>query len=97
MLSQMAGFYSFLVAEQFSSVQLLSRVQLFVTPWTAARQASLSITNSRSLLKLMSIELVMPSNRLIHFSILAVRTPWTVSHHTCTTSSASISLSADAH
>ena len=47
------------------SVQLLSCVQLFVTPWTAARQASLSITNSRSLLKLMPIELVMPSNRLI--------------------------------
>ena len=50
---------------QFSSVQLLSRVRLFVTPWTAARQASLSITNSRSLLKLMSIESVMPSNHLI--------------------------------
>ena len=50
---------------QFSSVQLLSHVQLFVTPWTAARQASLSFTNSWSLLKLMSIELVMPSNHLI--------------------------------
>ena len=48
-----------------SSVQSLSRVWLFVTPWTAAHQASLSITNSRSLLKLMSIELVMPSNHLI--------------------------------
>ena len=47
------------------SVQLLSRVRLFVTPWTAACQASLSITNSRTLLKLMSIELVMPSNHLI--------------------------------
>ena len=47
------------------SVQSLSRVQLFVTPWTAARQASLSITNSWSLLKLMSIESVMPSNHLI--------------------------------
>ena len=46
-------------------VQLLSRVQLFVTPRTAARQASLSITNSRSLLKLMSIESVMPSSHLI--------------------------------
>ena len=46
---------------QFSSVQLLSCVQLFATPWTAARQASLTITNSQSLLKLMSIELVMPS------------------------------------
>ena len=48
-----------------SSVQSLSRVQLFVTSWTAARQASLSITNSRSLLKLMSIDSVMPSNHLI--------------------------------
>ena len=50
---------------QFSSVQSLRRVRLFVTPWTAARQASLSITNSQSLLKLMSIESVMPSNCLI--------------------------------
>ena len=48
-----------------SSVQSLSHVRLFATPWTAAGQASLSITNSRSLLKLMSIELVMPSNHLI--------------------------------
>ena len=48
-----------------SSVQSLSHVQLSATPWTAARQASLSITNSWSLLKLMSIELVMPSNHLI--------------------------------
>ena len=48
-----------------SSVQLLSRVRLFATPWIAARQASLSITNSQSLLKLMSIELVMPSSHLI--------------------------------
>ena len=47
------------------SVQLLSHVQLFVTPWTATRQASLSITNSRSLLKLTSIESVTPSNHLI--------------------------------
>ena len=50
---------------QLSSVQPLSRVQLFVTSWTAAHQASLSITNSQSLLKLISIELVMPSNHLI--------------------------------
>ena len=50
---------------QFSSVQLLSRVQLFETPWIAARQASLSITNSRSLLKLMPIKSVMPSSHLI--------------------------------
>ena len=48
-----------------SSVQLLSRVRLFATPWTAAHQASLSITNSQSLPKLMSIESVMPSNHLI--------------------------------
>jgi len=50
---------------KFSSVQLLSRVQLFVTPWTVARQASLSITNSWSLPKLMFIDLVMPSNHFI--------------------------------
>ena len=49
----------------FSSVQSLIRVRLFATPWTAAHQAFLSITNSQSLLKLMSIELVMPSNHLI--------------------------------
>ena len=50
---------------QFSSVQLLSCVRLFATPWTAACQASLSIINSRSLPKLMSVESVMPSNHLI--------------------------------
>ena len=50
---------------QFSSVQSLSCVQLFVIPWTAARLASLSITNSQSLIKLMSIASVMPSNHLI--------------------------------
>ena len=50
---------------QFTSVQSLSRVWLFLTPWTAACQASLSITNSRSLLKLVSIESVMPFNHLI--------------------------------
>ena len=50
---------------QFSSVQSLSRVLLFVTPWIAARQASLSITNSWSSLRLMSIESVMPSSHLI--------------------------------
>ena len=65
----MYDYYSFLfsviISVQFSSVQLLSRVWLFATPWTAPRQASLSITNSRSLLKLMSIESVMPSSHLI--------------------------------
>ena len=50
---------------QFSSVQSLSRVRIFATPWIAASQASLSITNSWSLLKLMPIELVMPSSHLI--------------------------------
>ena len=53
------------VATKFSSVQSLSRVWLFATPWTAACQASLSITNSQNLLTLMSIELVMPSNHFI--------------------------------
>ena len=50
---------------QFNSVQPFGHVRLFVTPWTAACQASLSITNYRSLLKLMSIDSVMPSNHLI--------------------------------
>ena len=54
-----------LVSVQFSSVQSLSRVQLFATPWIAARHASLSITNSRSSLRLTSIESVMPSSHLI--------------------------------
>ena len=53
------------ITSEFSSVQSLSCVRLFATPWTAACQASLSITNSQSLLKLMSIESVMPSNHLI--------------------------------
>jgi len=52
------------------SVQSLSHVQLLVTPWTAARQASLSIINSQSLLKITSIKLVMPSNHLIFSSCL---------------------------
>ena len=51
--------------DQFSSIQLFSHFQLFTTPWTAACQASLSITNSQSLLKLMSIESLIPSNHLI--------------------------------
>ena len=58
-----AGSYEYV--HQFSSVQSLSRVQLFATPWTTACQVSLSITKSQSLLKLMSIELVMPFNHLI--------------------------------
>ena len=62
---------------QFSSVQLLSHVQLFATPWTAACQASLSITNSQSSLKLMSIKSVMPCSRLIlcHSLLLPPVTP----------------------
>ena len=63
LLVRVAWFYK----EQYciSSVQSLSRVWLFVTPWIAARQASLSITNSQSSLRLMSIESVMPSSHLI--------------------------------
>ena len=57
--------YPYLAISQFTSVQSLGRIQLFATPRTAARQASLSITNSQSLLKLMSIESVMLSNHLI--------------------------------
>ena len=55
---------NFVISSQLSSVAQ-SHVRLFVIPWTVARQASLSITNSRSLLKLMSIKSVMPSNHLI--------------------------------
>ena len=56
---------NFYLAIQFSSVHLLSRVQIFATPWIAACQASLSITNSRSSLRLTSIQSVMPSSHLI--------------------------------
>ena len=55
--------------EQGRSVQLFSGVRLFATPWTTARQACLSITNSWSLLKLTSIESVLPSNHLVLFSL----------------------------
>ena len=58
-------YVSWYFTEFIQSVQLLCRVWLFATPWIVARQASLSITNSRSSLKLMSIELVMPSSHLI--------------------------------
>ena len=58
------------MVQGFSSVQSLSHVRLFVTPWTAVHQASLSITNSQSLLKLMSIESVMLSNHLILYRSL---------------------------
>ena len=60
----------------FSSAQLLSRVRLFATPWTAACQASLSITSSQNLLKLMSMELVMPSNPLILCCPLLLQATW---------------------
>ena len=65
LLLHWGSFQQRLARVQFSSVQALSHVQLFATPWTAAHQASLSITISRSSLKLMSIELVMPSSHLI--------------------------------
>ena len=60
---------------KFSSVQLLSRVWLFTTPWITARQASLSITNCQSSLKFMSIELVMPSSHLIFCHPLVLLSP----------------------
>ena len=59
------GVFCLFDCQAISSVQSLSRVLLFATPWTAAHQATLSITNSHSLLKLMSIESMMPSNHLI--------------------------------
>ena len=59
---------TFCDVSSISSVHSLSHVLLFVTPWTAAYQASLSIINSQSLLKLMTIDLVMPSNHLVPFS-----------------------------
>ena len=62
--------FSIFSRHQYSSVLLNSCVQLFATPWTAACQASLSITNSQSLLKLMSIESVMPSNHLTSCCLL---------------------------
>ena len=57
-----------ITTHQFSSVQSLSRVHIFATPWTAAHQASLSITNSRSSLRLMSVEWEIPTHHLIPFS-----------------------------
>ena len=65
MFNSVLAFASQITWIQFSSVQSLSRVQLFATPWTAAHQASLSITNFQSLLKLMFIESVMPSSHHI--------------------------------
>ena len=65
MLTSQELFFSYNWLRCFSSVQSLSCVRLFVTPWTAAHQASLSITNSQSSPKLMSIDSVMPSNHLI--------------------------------
>ena len=64
-----------------SSVQLLSHVRLFVTPWTTACQASLSITNSQSLFKLISIELVIPSNHLICCPLLLLPSIFNLSQH----------------
>ena len=65
MIQQMLALDLWFLSVQFSPVQWLSRVRLFATPWIAAHQASLSIIISRSSLKLMSIELVMPSSHLI--------------------------------
>ena len=62
---------SSLIIRWFSSVQSLSHVRIFVTPWTAAPQASLSVTNYQSLLRLMSIESAMPSNHLISVNNLS--------------------------
>ena len=62
---QRSAFFMVQLSHPYSSVQSLSCIQLFVTPWTALHQASLSITNPWNLLKLMPIELVMPSNHLI--------------------------------
>ena len=64
-LDMITTYKKYIQLKKFSSVQLLSRVWLFATPWIAAYQASLSINNFWSLLKLMSIESVMPSNHLI--------------------------------
>ena len=64
-LGKMNKFWRWMSSWYFVAVQMLSRVQLFATPWAAAHQASLPITNSRSFLKLMSIESVMASNHLI--------------------------------
>ena len=68
-------FFSLFSSVQFSSVHSLSCVWLFATPWIAARQASLSVINSRSSLKLMSIELVMPSSHLILCHVLLLLPP----------------------
>ena len=65
----------FIILHQFSSVQSLSRVWLFATPWIAARQASLSITNTRSSLRLTSIESVMPSSHRILYCPLLLLPP----------------------
>ena len=70
--SHSQNFHYSIIVLLFSSVQLLSRVRLFATPWIAARQASLSITNSRSSLKLMSIELVMPSSILFLLCLIYI-------------------------
>ena len=67
--------WSFPLCVQFSSVQLLSCVRLFVTPWIAAHQASLSISNSKNSLRLMSIESVMPSSHLILWRPLLLLAP----------------------
>ena len=69
-LSLSLSLLSFLHFQRIVDVQLISCVRLFVTPWTAARQASLSFTISQSLLKLLSIELMMPSNHPRNYSVI---------------------------
>ena len=64
----------------FRSVESLSHVRLFATPWIAAHQASLSITNSRSSLKLMSIELVLPSSHLGNNLVIALKVTYMLNH-----------------
>ena len=97
----MVCFSCILFKPGISSVQSLCHVQLFVTPWTAARQASLSIANSRSLLKLMSIESVIPSNHLILYcplllppSIFPSIRVFQVSHFSLDSESIAVSASA---
>ena len=68
---------------QFISVQSLTHLQFFATPWTAAHQASLSITNSWSLLRLMSIESAMPSNHLIFCHLLLLLPSITIDYSKC--------------
>ena len=83
-LHHVAKVLEFQLQHQFSSVQLLSRVQLFAIPWIAARQASPCITNSRSSLRLVSIKSVIPSSHLIFYHPLLLLSPIPPSIKVCT-------------